>query len=84
MNRCASAVSEPCSFLFPVHRSECCTATSKHLMWLFNGNDAQKHLASDPVTNFYAAKSMTQVMYYICTVFLLDPLGDKILEIFLS
>ena len=34
----------------------------------FNGDDAQKHLASDPVTHFYAAKSTTQVMKRDCVV----------------
>lgn len=56
MNRCASAVSEPCSLQFPVRRSECCMGTSKHSMLFWNGDDAQKHLASDPVTHFTQLK----------------------------
>lgn len=68
MNRCASAVWEPCSLQYPVRRSECCKATSKHSTWSFNGDDAQKHLASDPVTHFYSAKSTTQVMKRDCVV----------------
>ena len=32
------------------------------------GGDAQKHLASDPVMHFYAAKSTTQAMKRDCVV----------------
>ena len=32
------------------------------------GDGAQKHLASDPVTHFYSAKSTTQVMKRDCVV----------------